>query len=158
EKYFRVSRGHGPGIDLRHVPAVELDPNVALDPGERVFLAYRDQHIVAGKMLLGLTGRNECAPPLGVVFRLDLLEQHAGQLAVDVGDLFRHEIIEDRDILVHGVFLFPRRRLHLLEARTHDHLDVLTAEPPRRAAAVHGGVATPEHDHTLADLVDVSER
>ena len=35
------------GIDLGHVPVVELDADVALDPGEGVFLADRDQHVVA---------------------------------------------------------------------------------------------------------------
>ena len=64
----------------------------------------------------------------------------------------------DRDALVHGVFLFPRRRLHLLEARAHHHVDLLAAEPARRAAAVHGGVAAAEHDHALADLGGVAER
>ena len=56
------------------------------------------------------------------------------------------------------VFLFPGGRLHLLEAGTHDHLDVLAAEAARGAAAIHRGVAAAEHDHALADLVDVAER
>jgi hypothetical protein len=59
---------------------------------------------------------------------------------------------------MHGVFLLPGRSLHLLEAGTHDHLDVLAAEPARGAAAIHRGVAAAEHDHALADLVDVAER
>ena len=59
---------------------------------------------------------------------------------------------------MHGVLLFPGRRLHLLEAGAHDHLDVLAAEAARGAAAVHGGIAAAEHDHALADLVDVAER
>src|SRR5438105_3827536 len=59
---------------------------------------------------------------------------------------------------MHGVFLFPGRRLHFLETRAHDDLHVLAAHPPRRAAAVHGSVAAAQHDHPLADLVDMTER
>ena len=74
-----------------------------------------------------------------------------------VRELLGYEIIEDRNILVHGVFLLPRRRLHLLKTRSHDHLDVLSAQPARGAAAVHGGVAAAQHDHALANLVDMPE-
>ena len=48
--------------------------------------------------------------------------------------------------------------LHLLEAGANDHLHIGAAEAARRTAAVHGGVAAAEHDHALADLVDVAER
>ncbi len=133
-------------------------PAVALDPGEGVLLADRHQHVVAGEMLIRLAGRHQLAAALGVEFGLHLLEGDAGELAVLVGELLRHQVIVDRDALVHGVFLFPRRRLHFLEAGAHHHLHVLAAEPARGAAAVHGGVAAAEHDHALADLGDVAER
>src|ERR1700726_892769 len=58
---------------------------------------------------------------------------------------------------MHGVFLFPRRRLHLLEAAAHDHRDVLAAEALGRAAAIHGCVAAAEHDDALADAIDMTE-
>ena len=157
EEHLRMGRGHGLGIDLGHVPLVEFDADVALDPGEGVLLADRDQHVVAGEVLIGLAGRNEVAPALGVVFGLHLLEHDAGEAAVLVGELLRHEEIEDRDVLVHGVLLFPGGRLHLLEAGAHDDLHVLAAEAARGAAAVHGGVAAAEHDDALADLGDVAE-
>src|SRR5262249_37573764 len=47
---------------------------------------------------------------------------------------------------------------HLVEAAAHDHLDIVGAEPARGAAAVHRGVAAAQHDHALADLVDMAER
>ena len=34
EEHLRMGRGHGLGIDLGHVPLVELDADVALDPGK----------------------------------------------------------------------------------------------------------------------------
>ena len=108
-------------------------------------------------MLIGLAGRHEIAAPVGVVHRLDLLEDHAGELAVLVREFLRHQIIEDRDVLVHGVLLLPGGRLHLLEAGAHHDLHVLAAEPARGAAAVHRGVAAAEHDDPLADAVDVAE-
>ena len=58
---------------------------------------------------------------------------------------------------MHRVFLLPRRCLHLVEAGPHDDLDVTAAEPPRAAAAIHRGVTAAEHDHALADAVDVPE-
>ena len=74
KKTFGMGRGHGLGVDLGHVPLVELDADVALDPGERVLLADRDQHVVAGNVLVGLAGGHEVAAALGVVLGLHLLE------------------------------------------------------------------------------------
>ncbi len=59
---------------------------------------------------------------------------------------------------MHGVLLFPGRRLHFFEAGAHDDFHVLAAEPARGPAAIHGGIAAAEHDDALADLVDVAER
>src|SRR5205823_9285038 len=106
---------------------------------------------------VGLACRHEPALPL-FVFRLHLLEEHAGQLPVLVDERLGHVEIEDRDALVHRVFLFPGRGLHLFEAGAHDYFHVLAAEAPRTAAAVHCGVAAAEHDHSLADAIDVAER
>ena len=158
EEDLRIGRRHGLGIDLGHVPFVEFDADVALDPGEGVLLADRDQHVVAREVLVGLAGRHQIAAALGVALRLHLLEHDAGELAVLVGEFLRHQEIEDRDVLVHRVLLFPGRRLHLLEAGAHDDLHVLAAEPARGAAAIHRGVAAAEHDDALADLGDMAER
>src|SRR5262245_45993596 len=158
EEHARVGRCHRCGIDLRHVPLVELNPDVALDPRESVFLADRDQHVVAREVLIRLAGRNEVAAPLGVVVGLHLLENNASEAAIIVPELFRHEEIQNGDVLVHGVLLFPRGRLHFLEPRADDHLDVFAAKAARRAAAVHRGVAAAEHDYAFANPVDVPER
>jgi len=66
---------------------------------------------------------------LGVEFGLHLLEQHAGEAAVLVGEFLRHQEIEDRNVLVHGILLFPGGCLHLLEARADDDFHLLAAEP-----------------------------
>src|SRR6266849_6578130 len=44
------------------------------------------------------------------------------------------EEVEEGDPFMHGVFFFPGRRLHLLEAAAHDHLAAPAAEAFRRAA------------------------
>ena len=75
-----------------------------------------------------------------------------------VRDRLRHEEVVDRDALVRRVLLLPRRRLHLVEARAHDDLHVLAAQPLRAAAAVHRGVAAAQHDDALADARRVAER
>ena len=158
EEDLRVGGGHGLRVDLGHVPLVEVDADVALDPGERVLLADGDQHVIARNVLVGLAGGNELAAPLGVVLGLDLLEHHAGEPAVLVGEFLRHQEIEDRDALVHGILLLPRRGLHLLEAGADHDGDLLAAEAARGTAAIHGGVAAAEHDDAPADLGDVAER
>ena len=96
--------------------------------------------------------------PLASRLGLDLLEQHAGELAVLVGEFLRHHEVQDRDAFAHGVVFFPRRGLHLLEAGAHDDLHILAAEAARGAAAIHRGVAAAEHDHALADGGRVAER
>ena len=117
-----------------------------------------DQHVVAVEGLVGFARGNQIAAALGVVFRLHLLEGHAGELALVVHERDRHHEIEDRNVLMQRVFLLPGRGLHFLEAGTHDDLDVLAAEAARGAAAIHCGVAAAEHDHALADLADMFER
>ena len=79
-------------------------------------------------------------------------------LPLSCGEFLGHQEIVDRDAFVHGVFLFPGRRLHFLEAGAHHDLHFLAAEPARGAAAIHGGVAAAQHDHALADLGGVAER
>ncbi len=158
EEHFRIGRDKSLGVDLRHVPLVELDTAVALDPGERVLLADGDQHVVAGDGLVGLARRHQVAAALGVVFGLHLLEGDAGQLAGGMLERHRHHVVEDRNVLVEGVFLFPGARLHFLEAGADDDLNVLAAEPARGTAAIHRGVAAAEHDDALADLLDMAER
>ena len=68
-----------------------VEAEIALDPRKRIFLADRDQHVVAGEVDVGLAGRHELAPALGVLLRRDLLERDAGQLAVLVRERLGHE-------------------------------------------------------------------
>src|SRR5216683_32770 len=158
EEHLGIARAHGLGIDLGHVPLVEFDAAVALDPGKGVLLADRHQHVVASNRLVRLARGHQVAPAIGIVLGLHLLEGDAGELAIVVNEGDRHHEIEDRNILMEGVFFLPGARLHLLKAGTHDHLDVLAAETARGAAAVHRGIAATEHDHALAALVGVAER
>src|SRR5579863_1518682 len=158
EEHLRMRRSHGLGIDLGHIPFVEFDAAIPLDPGERILLTDRDQHVVAGNGLVGLAGGHQVTAALRVVLGLHFLEGDAGELAFVVGEGDRHHEIEDRNILMHGVFFFPGTCFHLLEAGTHDHLDVLAAETARGAAAIHRGIAAAEHDHALADLLDMTKR
>src|ERR1700684_4603993 len=84
EKHLWIARRHGLGIDLRHVPYVELDAAIALDPWKRILLADRDQHVVAGEMLVGFAGRDEFAAPLGIAHRFHLFKNDARELAAFV--------------------------------------------------------------------------
>src|SRR6516165_4035327 len=154
----RQGRLHRLRVDLRHVPAVELDAHVALDPWEGILLADRDQHVVARDVLIGFAGRDQVAAAAGIVFGLDLLEQHPSKPAPLMGEFLWHQPVEDWDAFVHRVLFFPGRRLHLLKAAAHHDGNLLAAEPPGRAAAIHRRVAAAEDDHVAADLVDMAKR
>src|SRR5438270_7302267 len=158
EEHVGQGRLHRLRIDLGHAPAIELDADVALDPREGVFLADRDEHVVAQNVLVRFASRYQVAPALLIELGLDLLEQDAGQFAVVMSARGGHEEVEDRDAFVHRVLFFPDRGLHLLEARAHDDRDFLAAEAARGAAAIHCRVAAAEHDDAAADLVDMAER
>ncbi len=140
-----------PFVELGQPPFVELDADVALDPGKSVVLTDGHQHLVAFEVRVGLAGRDQAAPSLFVEYRAHLLEGDAGKAAAVVGKCLGDEIVEDRDAFVHRVFLFPGTGLHLLETRADDDLDVFAAEPSRRTTAVHRRIATAENDDTLAD-------
>src|SRR6185295_9921786 len=139
-------------------PLVELDAGILLDPGERVLLADRDQHVVALEELVGLAGGDQAAAAFVVVDGLHFFEGHPGQLAVGDDESLGHQEIQDRNALVRGVLFLPGARLHLVEAGAHDHLDVVAADALRGAAAVHRGVAAAEDDDALADPGGVAER
>src|SRR6185312_3047228 len=150
-------RLHRHGVDDGQAPFVEVEPDVALDPGEGVLLADGDQHVVAVHAHRRLAGRHQAAPPCGVVLRPHLLEEHAGEAPLLVQELLRHKIVEDRDAFMHRVLLLPGGGLHLLEAGADDDRHLLAAEPARGAAAIHRRVAAAEHDDAAADLVDMAE-
>src|SRR5262249_26378943 len=158
KKYVRQRRLHRHLVHHRHVPLVELDADIAFDPGERILLSDGDQHVVALEMLVGFPCRHQIAAALLVIAGFHFFEGDAGEPAALVGERLGHKIVEYGYVLVGRVLLFPRRRLHLLEPRAHYDLDVNATEAPRRAAAVHGRVAAAENDHPLADLVDVTKR
>ena len=146
-------------VDLGHVPAlVPFQADIALDPGEGILLANGAEHVVALVELIRLARRHQPAATVVVVLRVDLLEDHADQLAGLQHKGFRHQHVEDRDILALGIFLLPGRRLHLVKAGPHDHLHALATQPAGGAAAIHGGVATAQHDDALADRGNVAER
>ena len=144
-------------VDDRHAPFVEGDAEVALDPRERVLLPDRDQHLVAVEALVRLAGGDQLAAAARVAHRAHLLEGHADEFPVFVQERLRHAVVEDRDAFVHRVLL-----LHGLAFISSKPERTTTFTSRRRgrqraAAAVHRGVAAAEHEHALADLVDVAE-
>ena len=145
-------------IDLGHGPFVELQTHIALNPGEGVLLAHGHQHVIAKVVLVRFARGHQLATALFVELGLHHLEDHPGQLAVLVGEFFGDAEVEDRNILMDRVFLFPRAGLHFLKARANDHLDLFAAQPARGAATVHGGVAPAQHDHAATDLAHMLER
>src|SRR5207302_11043576 len=68
-------------IDDRHVPFVELDAEIALDPREGVLLADREDHVVRGQEVLSDDARGGDAPAGGGP-AFDPVEAHPGEAAV----------------------------------------------------------------------------
>src|SRR5271170_1165750 len=157
KEHLGQRRLHRLRIDLGHVPAVEFNSDVALDPRKGVLLADRDQDVFARDMDVGLAGRDQVAAAAGVVFRLNLFEQNPGQTAAILGEFFWHEPVEDRDAFMRCILLFPRRGLHFVKAAAHDDGDLLAAEPARRTAAIHRRIAAAEDDDATPDLVDMAK-
>ena len=149
EEHLRIGRREGPRVDDRHIPFVEFDADVALDPGKGVFLSDRDQHVVAGEMLVRLAGRHELAAALGVVLRLYLLEDDAGELAVLVGERFRHEEIVDRDALVHASS-FSQGDAFI--SSKPERTTTLTSSPPRRREERQQSIAVLPPPSTITRL------
>ena len=157
EKDVRARRLEGALVDDRHVPLVELDADVALDPRKGIFLADREDHVVRRQELLARdTLARDAAVRVEVIFHR--LEQHADELAILDHERLRRVVHDDLDILRLGILEFPVGRLEKLPRLAGHDLDVLRAEPQRRAAAVHRGVADTDDQHAFADLVDVLER
>ncbi len=158
EEHIGNARLHRDLIDDGHAPSVEFETDVALDPWKRIFLPDRHQYVVALHQHVRLTGGYQLAMALGVVCSSYFLKHDAAKLAVLVFEFQRHQKIENGNAFVLRVFFLPRRGFHFLKAAAYDHFDFLAAEPLRRTAAVHRGIAAAEHNHALADFIDMSER
>ncbi len=106
EEHLRPGRLEGLGIHLRHAPLVELDPQIALDPRKRIFLADRQDDIVGRDELFpddALGGD----PALGVDGVFHVIEAHSGELAVLDHEGFRGAVDDDLDALLLRVFQLP---------------------------------------------------
>ena len=158
EEQLRQRGLKGVRREFWQAPAVKGNAQIVLNPWKRIFLAHGDQHHVAGHAHIGLARGHQAAAPLCVVLGLHHLEPHGGELAVLVLKGFGYMEVQNRNALMQGVFLFPGRGFHLVKAAAHDDFDVGAAQAPRRAAAVHGGVAAAQHDDARRDAGDVPER
>ena len=88
------ARGHeGDLVDDRHVPLVEFDPDIALDPREGVLLADGENHVVAGNE----DGVDAPVRVFASASRLEALELHPRQLAVLDHEALRRVVDDDLD-------------------------------------------------------------
>ena len=138
---------------------VELDADVALDPGKGILLADRDQHVVAGDVQVGLAGRHQAAP---AACRRARAATFSNSTPVSrppswVNSLGTRKLWIGMPSCMASSFSQGDAFISAKPLRTTTcHL--LAAEAARGAAAVHGGVAAAEHDDAPADLVDMAER
>ena len=98
-------RLHGRLVDHRHVPLIELDAEIAFDPGERVFLADGEDHVVGRK-----EHRVERLRVLRLGVPFQALELHADELSVFDDEALRRMIDDDLDAFFFGILQFPRTR------------------------------------------------
>ncbi len=157
EEHAIASRLESLEVDLRHVPLVEFDAEVAFDPGECVFLADGEDDVVRlDEFLANYPLGGDGALRVEVV--LDHIEGHAAQLAVLEHEVFRRTIDDDLDVFFFGVFELPGRGLEELARLARHDFHVLRAQAQGRAAAVHRGVADTDDQHLLANALYVLER
>ena len=150
------TRSHVGGlVHNRHVPLVELDADVVLDPGEGRVLANRQYDACGGEKDLAGHLLFETALPVG--HPIADLERHTLELAVLEDEVLGGVVFDDLYQLLLGVLKLPGRRLEMLPSLATHHLDPDGTEPPRGAAAVHRGVADPDDQDLLLDLGDVSK-
>ena len=141
-------------VDDGHVPLVELEARVALDPGEGVLLADGQDDVIAGE--------DDGVDDLTLLLSAFLvpsqpLELHTGQAAALDDEPLRGMVLDDVDLLFLGILELPRRGLEVLARAARHDLHVLAAQALRRAAAVHGRVADTDNEDLFADPVDVAE-
>ena len=84
---------------------------------------------------------------LGVGVPFQALELHAVELAVLDHEALGRVIDDDLDAFFLGVFQFPGRRFEEPARAARHHFDILAAQPARRAAAIHGGIADADDQH-----------
>ena len=156
EENTGLRRLKGFQINQRHVPLVELDTKIALDPRKRILLANGQDDVVGRLELLAddTLGRNP-AVRVDVVFHL--VEQHSGEPAVCDDEGFGHAVDDDLDVLFFSVLEFPCGGFEEAARLARHHFHALRAKAQARAAAVHRGVADPDDEHPLADLVQMPE-
>src|SRR5665213_426474 len=139
-------------VDDGHAPFIELDAEIALDPGEGVFLADSENHVVA-RQDQGFDHRGFLR--IGIPF--EAVELHAGELAVLYNESLRRVIDNNVDAFLFGIVKLPGRGFEVA-ARTPRHdLHVLAAETARGAAAIHGGVADADDENLFADGIEMAE-
>ena len=104
---------------------------IALDPRKRVFLPDRDEHVVARESARAARrSAASCRRPRSSRCAATFSNTHAGQPAALVRELQRHEVVVDRDALVHRVFLFPRQTPS--SRRSPERTTTCTSSPPSR--------------------------
>ena len=143
---------HGPFIHKRNIPLVELNTDVALDPGECVLLPDCENNVVGWKEY-GVDG----AGVFGAGIPFETFEFHSREAAILDDEALGSMVDYDLDAFLLGVLEFPRRSFEEAARTARHHLDVFTPESARRAAAVHGCVSDTDDQHALADGTDVAE-
>src|SRR5579871_1311575 len=156
EEHLRARRLKGDRIDLRQVEAIELDADVALDPGEGILLSDCENDIVARIELLAHDPRRFDLPVLERIF--EMLEHHALERTALDHEAPGGTIDDDLDVLLLSVLELPIGGFEELARLSSHHLHVPRAEPQGRAAAIHRRIAHADDEHALADAVDVLER
>ena len=99
-------RLHGDLVDGGHAPLVELEADVALDPGKSVFLADGEDDVVAGEEN-GVDDRGDLLAPF--LFPLELFEHHPHEAPFLHDERLGRVVDDDLDQLLLGVSSSPPR-------------------------------------------------
>src|SRR6266851_4291084 len=106
KEYARQRALHRHLVHCRHVPLVEVDSDVALDPRERVVLTDSENHFVAREN----NRIDHLACLLSVrLAPLETLEFHSNEFSIFDNEPLWRMVLDDLDAFLFRVFELPRR-------------------------------------------------
>ena len=155
KKHERQAGLKSHAVEHWQVPLAKGDAQIALNPREGIVLTHSNDDIIGFHKYIGLTRRDELPTPPLVYDGADFFKNNAPKAAIFDHKFLRRHIVVDGNVFALRILYFPGRRLHGVERAAHDHAHLLAAQAAGSAAAVHGGVASSQHDHFSADTVDV---
>src|SRR5258708_35970296 len=143
---------HGFFIYDGHVPFVELDSDIAFDPGKSVLLADGENHVVRRK-----EDRSGRGGILGALVPLELFKLHPNEFSVFEDEALGRMVDDDLDAFLFGILQFPWGSLEESTRAAGHNLNGLATQTAGRAAAIHSRVADADDQNFFANRIGMAK-